>query len=287
MSEINDLAYFLNSIKEILPFEDEKDFKEKISESKEFRIRVQKLVYLSKFFGWNNNYHFNFHKNGHYSCRLSEDYHKITLKESNEPVEIDSERFGKFIKNRDNDYLESSSSLLYYANSMNLEYLNKQNTLRIIKILKPHLSEKIISQSFDNILKFDLLGADIDENYCDNLNNYEKIVRDKSKGLMDIFENYEISSNRLFLLGTLDYFRFVLENADLNDKNKWKLLDKLYDYAENIEKRYFKYHPTGEELVNMDLSGLKHDFDMLQDYVSDTLEIIPRLDENTDLSIFF
>ena len=194
---------------------------------------------------------------------------------------------------------------------MNLEYLNKQNTLRIIKILKPHLSEKIISQSFDNILKFDLLGADIDENYCDNLNNYEKIVRDKSKGLMDIFENYEISSNRLFLLGTLDYFRFVLENADLNDKNKWKLLDKLYDYAENIEKGYFKYHPTGEELVNMIVvfailcSCSSDDIEtvpqkdyftlwntcealtVLQDYVSDTLEIIPRLDENTDLSIFF
>ncbi len=55
MSETNNLVYFLNSMKDILPFKDEKDFKEKNTD-KDFRIKVQKLVYLSKYFGWNNLY---------------------------------------------------------------------------------------------------------------------------------------------------------------------------------------------------------------------------------------
>lgn len=72
MNEIRNLGYFLNSIKTTLPFEDTEDFKKKIDESKEFRIKVQKLVYLSKFFRWDNSYHFNFHENVPYSCQLSE-----------------------------------------------------------------------------------------------------------------------------------------------------------------------------------------------------------------------
>lgn len=76
MSELNRLAYFLNSMKETLPFEDEKDFRERIA-AKEFQIRVQKLAYLSKFFGWDNSYHFNFHEHGPYSVESTNDYRKI------------------------------------------------------------------------------------------------------------------------------------------------------------------------------------------------------------------
>jgi len=77
MNELNNLAYFLNSMKKTLPFEDENDFAKKIRDNKEFRIKVQKLVYLSKYFGWNNSYHFNFHERGPYSFQLSEDYHNL------------------------------------------------------------------------------------------------------------------------------------------------------------------------------------------------------------------
>ena len=115
MPKLNELAYFLNSIKETLPFEDEKDFIEKINKSKEFRVKVQKLVYLSKFFGWDNNYHFNFHEYGPYSSELSEDYHNITsLEKLYEIKDIDIERFIELIKNNNNDYLESASTILYY-----------------------------------------------------------------------------------------------------------------------------------------------------------------------------
>lgn len=163
--------------------------KKKIDESKEFRIKVQKLVYLSKFFGWDNSYHF-------------------------------------------------------------VNYTPQNSTF-------------------------------------DDLNTYEKIVKDKSKGLMSIFERYDVCSNRLFLLGSLDYFTFVLKHENVDAETRSELLKKLYDYAEEVEKEYFLIHPSNEELINIDLSNLEHHFDLLQDYISKELRIIPKLDENTDLSIFF
>lgn len=49
MNDINKLAYFLNSMKDALSFKDKTDFKRKIYENKQFEIKIQKLVYLSKF----------------------------------------------------------------------------------------------------------------------------------------------------------------------------------------------------------------------------------------------
>ena len=120
MSQINELAYFLNSIKETLPFDDEKDFRKKIEKSKEFRIRIQKLVYLSKFFGWNNNYHFNFHEYGPYSCELGEDYKNIGEDSSSISIDMNLKinSLKEFIRNQPNEFLEATSTILYYINKV-------------------------------------------------------------------------------------------------------------------------------------------------------------------------
>ena len=49
MNRKQNLKSFLYQIKDTLPFEDAKDFQEKIINEKEFRIKIQKLAYLSKF----------------------------------------------------------------------------------------------------------------------------------------------------------------------------------------------------------------------------------------------
>ena len=112
MSKINNLVYFLNSMKDTLPFKDEKDFKEKINKNKDFRIRVQKLVYLSKYFGWTNAYHFNFHSNGPYSASLSKDYTHIDLNQKNneEIPNLNIDKLKSFIKNQNNTLLEAEST---------------------------------------------------------------------------------------------------------------------------------------------------------------------------------
>lgn len=112
MTKINNLVYFLNSIKDILPFENEKDFREKIKKSKEFRIKVQKLVYLSKYFGWNNSYYFNFHIHGPFSTTLSADYNNYDLinQECEKIDTLNLEKFKLFIENSNIDALETKST---------------------------------------------------------------------------------------------------------------------------------------------------------------------------------
>lgn len=263
--------------------------KEKINENKDFRIKVQKLVYLSKYFGWNNRYHFNFHINGPYSALLSEDYSNIDLnsKYYEKIPNIDMDKFKSFIKNQNTTILEAESTILYYSHKMNNKPLTKNDSIKILKSLKPHISKDNASKSFDNIIKYNLFKKNIVDKKITNVNSLENIVNDKAKGLMDIYETFSVSSNRLFILGSLDYFRIVLQKANLNDIAKLELLKNLYDYSEKIEKDYFKNYSLINEFTFRDLTPLKNDFDKLEKYVSDELKIIPKFDETSDLSMFF
>ncbi len=84
--------------------------------------------------------------------------------------------------------------------------------MNILKSLKPYISQDDASKSFDNIVKFNLFDKTIVDNKIDNIIFLENIVKDNAKGLMDIYETFDSSSNRLFILGSLDFFRIVLPN---------------------------------------------------------------------------
>ena len=113
MSQTNKLVYFLTSVKDILDFEDENEFRKKITESKDFKIKLQKLVYLSKFFGWNNDYIFTLHERGPYSVELKQNYINNNLL-NNTPQEIkkfNKIKFQKFTQNKNLEYLEATATL--------------------------------------------------------------------------------------------------------------------------------------------------------------------------------
>ena len=65
MNEKNYLVYFLNSMKEELEFEDSEDFKSKVQSNLNFKNRIQKFVFLAKYFGWNNSYSYNLYRHAH------------------------------------------------------------------------------------------------------------------------------------------------------------------------------------------------------------------------------
>ena len=132
MTEIKNLAYFLNSMKETLVFDNEKDFNEKIKKNRKFRIKVQKLVYLSKFFGWKNEYHFNFHQRGPYSVELTQDYNKLnyTLISSSKNTNLTTKSFKEFIKNQDLEFFEATSTILYYIGKLNIQTINKNTIVK-------------------------------------------------------------------------------------------------------------------------------------------------------------
>ena len=281
MKKIKELAYFLNSMKETLPFDDEKDLINKIKESKDFRIKVQKLVYLSKFFGWENDYHFNFHKHGPYSCELSEDYRNIN--EDSTPIILKTDSLTSFMQNQPNEFLEATSTILYYINKVKIENIDKNSVLDILSFLKPHIPKTIMVESYKKIREYDLLNLDISPKQ-DALS--KKIVLDKLDGLISIFENYESCSNQMLFLGSLDYFRLALKRENLKKQQKNELMKTVFEYGEYIENFYFTKRMVPENFSYYDLTPVEEEFDKLQHYIED-LGILPRLnDENVDLSIF-
>ena len=283
MDRKQNLKSFLYQIKDTLPFEDAKDFQEKIINEKEFRIKIQKLAYLSKFFGWDNDYQFNFHKHGPYSCQLSEDYHGISsFDTSSENYQTDSE-FYDFVENQNVEQLESSATILYYLNKLNLNNYDENNLINILSYLKPHIDKQIIENVYVRIAKFGLFDCNIPNN---EIKINKAIVLDKLNGLIEIFETFESSSNRTLLLGSLDYFRLALKREKLNEDEEKKLFELVYEYAEYIETYYFTNYSLADELIDSDLRDIDEKFDELQTYISE-LNILPRLyDEDVDLSVF-
>ena len=49
MNDKNYLVYFLNSMKDELGFEDPEDFKNKVESNLDFKIKMQKFVFLGKY----------------------------------------------------------------------------------------------------------------------------------------------------------------------------------------------------------------------------------------------
>ena len=118
MNNKNHLSYFLNSMKDELDFSDAEDFKDKVhmKENLGLRIKIQKFVYLAKYFGWENSYCYNMYHHGPYSPALADDYHSSEVFE-NYPLQIqnfDLNSFKKFVANKSTDYLEAASTVLYY-----------------------------------------------------------------------------------------------------------------------------------------------------------------------------
>lgn len=173
-------------------------------------------------FGWDNDYQFNFHKHDPYSCQLSEDYHGISsFDTSSENYQTDSE-FYDFVENQNVEQLESSATILYYLNKLNLNNYDENNLINILSYLKPHIDKQIIENVYVRIAKFGLFD-------CNTPNNEIKInkaiVLDKLNGLIEIFETFESSSNRTLLLGSLDYFRLALKREKLNEDEEKNYLN--------------------------------------------------------------
>lgn len=286
MCQINNLKFFLKSIKETLPFDDENDFKQKITGNKDFRIKVQKLVYLSKFFGWNNTYHFNFHERGPYSIELTEDYKNLFEPYKSHPNAFNFKigSFKEFVENQNNEFLEASSTILYYISKTNIDSIDKKTMLEIISYLKPHIPKETVDDAWEKINENDLLNNTTMK--TQKTFPTKEMTIDKINGLISIFENFEKCSNRLLLLGSLDYFKLALKKENLKSPQKNKLLNSVYDYAEFIENYYFENYKINDNFVYCDLEEINSKFDKLQDYISD-LKVLPKVyDEDVDLTIF-
>ena len=156
--------------------------------------------------------------------------------------------------------------------------------MEIISYLKPHLPKQVIKTSFEKINDFGLHTPFQLKNRPDFLS--KEIVVDKLNGLIAIFENFENCSNRMLLLGSMDYFRLSLKRENLEYHQKNELLNVVYDYGEYLEKYYFINYSITDDFPYHDLTPIDTKFNELQYYISD-LGILPRLyDDNVNLNVF-
>ena len=289
MNNKNYLVYFLNSMKDELGFEDPEDFKSKVESNLNFKIRIQKFVFLAKYYGWNNTYSYNLYRHGPYSPVLTDDYYSNDLFEYT-PLEIhdlDFNSLKNFIMDKSIDYLESATTILLYKQF--LGNISLDTAIEKLGEIKSHIPSEIVRKSYYDVKDFKLTQKPVSrkvrrvvlKDVKNNLNN--KIIKN-----INLFENFEINYNKVFILGSLDYLRIVLREEKLNNYMKNDLFNLISQYIQDVEKIYSSCNEDNDVFENMNLSDLEEFFDRLQNYISHDLEVLPRLDDDDfDESLFY
>ena len=291
MNNKNHLSYFLNSMKDELDFSDAEDFKDKVhlKENLGFRIKIQKFVYLAKYFGWENSYSYNMYHHGPYSPALADDYHSSEVFE-NYPLQIQNfnlNSFKKFVANKSTDYLEAASTILYYKKFKPNFTVN--DAINNLNRIKPHISSNIVENAYCDVKDFKLSEKLISKKLPEFvLKNVKTNLNNKISDYIKLFEDFDVSYNRVFILGSLDYLRIVLREEKLNKYLKNDLFEAIVQYAHDVGKIYSLSNNEDVVFENMGLDNLINHFDRLQNYISQDLDVLPRLDDDDfDDSLFY
>jgi uncharacterized protein YwgA len=105
----------------------------------ENRFRIQKYVFLARYFGLNMHYNYNVYIHGPYSKGLAEDYYTLAehgiFPDTNLPDTFDSEDFFTFVTREDPLWLEAASTLL----SLNRSIANRGCLIDRIRNMKDHI----------------------------------------------------------------------------------------------------------------------------------------------------
>lgn len=282
MSTIGHFLYFLNLSKETLSFRDGEDFAIKIKNNFNFRIKVQKFVYIAKYFGWNHSYQYSLYARGPYSSALADEYYNNSLLEHT-PLKIndfDSGSFNEFVKEKTIYYLESVATILYFLNcEKNFPFTDAITKLNIIK---PHIDSEIVENAYNDIMEWNLIKKDnvygiviID----DDLDSRKEILNKKIDNYIDYFKDFGRCNNSIVVAGSLDYLKKVLIHETLDLEMKNDLLKLISRYVEDVEKIYELCGGNTYVFGYMNLDSLENNFDRIQDYISQELDIYPRLDD--------
>lgn len=291
MNNKHHLSYFLDAMKDELDFNDAEDFKNKVhlKNNLKFRIKIQKFVFLAKYFGWDNTYNYNMYHHGPYSPALSDDYHSTDIFENTflEIQNFDLDSFKDFIGNKSTDYLEAASTILYYKRFNHCLTIN--DAINELKRIKPHIHQNIVETAYNDVKGFKLISKPISKNpprfVLENIkNNLNNKILDNFK----LFERFEVNYNQIFVLGSLDYLRIVLREEQLNKYLKNDLYEAISQYIKDIQKIYLLCNEDDVVFENMSLYNLIQHFDRLQNYISQDLNVLPRLDDDEfDDSLFY
>jgi uncharacterized protein YwgA len=128
------------------------------------RLRLQKYMYLAKFFDIDLGYKYNLYLRGPYSPTLAEDYYNLT--EMDKVADIISisnvGEFADFVRGKDHKWLEIASTILFiWENNMRKEWSSedKFKTFIITRTsdIKSHAGRPFVERVFRELEKAGLL----------------------------------------------------------------------------------------------------------------------------------
>ena len=280
MSTIGHLIYFINCVKDSLSFSDAEEFSEKIRNDFNFRLKVQKFVYIAKYFGWNHSYKYRLYIRGPYSSALADEYYNEDISKYS-PLEIDgfdSYSFNDFVDGKSIPYLESASTILYYMGIE--ENFTHEDAIEKLQKIKPHIDSEIVGNAYEDIIRLNVFRNNnlyeiiiID----DNLDDEKEILLNQINSYVDYFSDFGQCNNSIIVSGSLDYLSMVLENETLDLEMKNDLLELLSNYVLDVKKIYDLCDGNPKVFEHMNLNSLENKFNRIQDYISQELGIFQRL----------
>jgi uncharacterized protein YwgA len=131
------------------------------------RLKIQKYVFLSKYFGWEHGYSYNLYIRGPYSKELADDYYNLPGIMLSEPIEysiptLDVNGFVDFIHDKDENWLESAATILSvfrYNKGKIPEREAAGFALSRTKELKPKISSDVISKAYRDLANVSLMPS--------------------------------------------------------------------------------------------------------------------------------
>lgn len=282
MSTIGHFVYFINLVKDSLSFRDSEDFRNKIRNDFTFRLKVQKFVYISKYFGWNHSYKYILYIRGPYSSALADEYYNDDiLKYSPLKIEgFDLNSFNDFVDGKSILYLESSSTILYYMGIE--ENFTRRDAIEKLNKIKPYINSEIVATAYDDIIRLNFFKNNNPYEITvinENLNDIKEILLNQIMGYVDYFADFGECNNSLIVSGSLDYLSMVLEHETLDLEMENDLLELLSNYVLDVKKIYDWCDGNPKVFEYMNLNSLENKFNRIQDYISQELGIFPRLSD--------
>lgn len=123
-------------------------------------------------------------------------------------------------------------------------------------------------------------------NDSDDLDYLKDTLIDKIQKYIDYFTDFGQCNNSIIVSGSLDYLHIVLSKEKLNPKMKDNLLNLILQYVIDVKEIYELCDSNSRLFENLNLNELEENFERIQDYVSQELAILPRLDDDEFDEIF-
>lgn len=277
------LAYFLNQLKDELDFKDSIDFRNKIENSFDFRFKVQKFVFLAKYFGWDNSYKYTLYPRGPYSSVLADDYYcEDILNKSSEIECFNQKAFKEFVESKSEYDLEASSTILFYKSFR--DSFSLDDAIKTLSEIKPHIDSAIVKRAYRDV--------------CDCSSSQDFISQEKSEDVLKSnknelshrilnsiasFAQFNTNHNVIFILRSLNYLKEVLRKENLDKNIKCDLLELINRYVGEIDRLYLLINNNDAVLENINLNEVKVLFDRLESYVVCELNNNIKLDSEFEL----